>query len=227
MERLFFDAEMAPLLGDLCKYLAQERKVYRQVSPEELERIAGTRGHGGVVAIARRHQPELATVTTAAYWSGEGMPLVLLDGVKDARLLGGIARVAAYFGVEKLLLADSKRQIRPTPAAYRSARGGLEMVDLRLVENPPSFLSGIRDHYFTIGLDVEGIPSPELLAICPEEKVDKPVALVIGDEEMGLPEATLAACDAVVSVAGCGALDRLPVEAEVALLLQRYVVEPF
>lgn len=227
VERLFFDAPTAPMLGELCKYLAKERKVYRQVMPDKLDRLAGFRGHGGVVAIARRHQPELATRETAAFWSREGMPLIILDGVKDARLLGGIARVAAFFGVEKLLLADSRRQVRPTAVSYRASRGGLEMLDVRLVENPPSFLKSIRDDFVVIGLDVEGAPLPEYLAICPEEKVGKPVALVIGDEEMGLAESTLEACEHVVSLPGSGQLDRLPVESEIALLLQRYVVEAF
>ncbi len=227
VERLFFDAETAPMLGELCKFLAKERKVYRQVAAAELERIAGTRGHGGVVAVARRRQPELATGADAALWAAEGMPLVILDGVKDPRLLGGIARVAAFYGLERLLLVDSRRQVRPTSAAYRASRGGLEMMEVRLVENVPSFVKGIRESYLTIGLEMEGAALPEYLELCPEEQVGKPVALVLGDEEMGLSEAARAACEHLVGVPGSGALDRLPVEAELALLLQRYVAEAF
>lgn len=225
VERLFFDAETAPLLGEMCKFLAKEKKVYRQVDPEELDRVGGTRHHGGVVAVARRRPPELATPTAAEFWAKEGMPLLVLDGVSNTHNFGGVARVAAYFGVEKLLIAATKRQARPSALAYRVARGGLDMVDLRLVDNVPSFLKGARKSHFVIGFDVEGAPLPELSAICPVEDLGKPVAIVLGNEESGLAESTRAECDFLVGVPGCEAMDRIGVVAEAALLIQKYVVE--
>ncbi len=225
VERLFFDAETAPMLGEICKFLASEKKPYRQVDFDELSRVAGTRHHGGVVAVARRRPPEQAGLKAAEFWAKEGMPLLILDGVGNAHNLGGLARTAAFFGVEKFLIADSKRQARPSEAAYRVARGGLDMVDLRLVDNVPSFLKGVRASHFTIGLDVEAAPLPELTAICPAEQLDKPVAIVIGNEETGLRESASSVCDALVGIPGCGALDRLNIVAEAALLIQKYVVE--
>ncbi|MDQ8201701.1 RNA methyltransferase [Pelagicoccus sp. SDUM812003] len=227
VERLFFDAESAPMLGDICKFLAKEKKPYRQVDAVELAKVSGTRHHGGVVAIARRRLPEVATPKAAEFWAKEGMPLLILDGVANTHNFGGLARTAAFYGVEKLLIADSKRQARPSESAYRVARGGLDLVDLRLVDNVPSFLKAVRTSHLTIGLDIEGLPLPELAAICPEEQEGKPVAIVIGNEETGLGEGTKEACDLLVGIPGSGAIDRLNVVAEAALLLQRYVVEAY
>lgn len=227
VERLFFDIENAPMLGEVCKFLAKEKKPYRQVESEELARVAGTRHHGGVVAVARRRQPEQATPATAEFWAKEGMPLIVLDGIANTHNFGGIARTAAYFGVEKLLIADTRKQARPSESAYRVARGGLDMVDLRLVDNLPSFLNAVRKSHFVIGLDIEGAPLPELLAICPEDELDKPVAIVIGNEESGLEESTKSECSVLVGIPGTGAVDRLNVVAETALMIQKYVVESY
>lgn len=225
VDRLFFDAEFAPMLGEICKFLAKEKKVYRQVEHEELAKIAGTRQHGGVVAIARRRPLELATAKTAAFWAKEGMPLLILDGIGETRDLGGLARVSAYFGIEKFLVAQSMRQVMPSELAYRVARGGLDMVDLRLVENVPAFLKQIGKSYFKIGLDMEGVPLPEYMGICPEGKLDLPVAFVIGNEETGLTKPTADSCDALIGIPGSGAIDRLELATEASLLIQKYLVE--
>ncbi|MBC2606799.1 TrmH family RNA methyltransferase [Pelagicoccus albus] len=225
VERLYFDAELSPMFGEICKFLAKEKKAYNQVSPEELTRVGGTQDHGGVVAIVRRRQPELATPKAAEFWAKEGMPLLILDGVSRPENLGGIARTSAYFGVEKFLIASTRKQARPNELAYRTARGGLDMVDLRLVDNVPSFLKGVRKTHFVIGVDIEGPPLPEHSAICPPEDIDKPVAIVIGNEENGLLDSSKQECSAVVGIPGSGAIDRLSVVAETALLLQKYLIE--
>ncbi|MBD5781849.1 RNA methyltransferase [Pelagicoccus sp. NFK12] len=225
VERLYFDAELAPMFGEICKFLAKEKKPYNQVEFDELARQAGTPHHGGVVAIVRRRQPEMATTKAAEFWAKEGMPLLILDGVSNPENLGRLARTSAYFGVEKFLIADSRKQARPNEVAYRAARGGLDMVDLRLVDNVPSFLKGVRKTHFVIGVDLEGPGLPEHLAICPEEEIDKPVAIVIGNEESGLLDSTKQECSVLVGIPGSGAIDRLDVATEAALLLQKYLVE--
>lgn len=225
VERLYFDAELAPMFGEICKFLAKEKKPYNQVEFDELARQAGTPHHGGVVAIVRRRQPEMATTKAAEFWAKEGMPLLILDGVSNPENLGRLARTSAYFGVEKFLIAASRKQARPNEVAYRAARGGLDMVDLRLVDNVPSFLKGVRKTHFVIGVDLEGPALPEHLAICPEEEIDKPVAIVIGNEESGLLDSTKQECSVLVGIPGSGAIDRLDVATEAALLLQKYLVE--
>ena len=53
VQRLFFDDRVKPLTGGFCAELARARKPYRLVGPDELERVAGTVLHGGIVAIAQ------------------------------------------------------------------------------------------------------------------------------------------------------------------------------
>src|SRR5262249_34677455 len=53
IERLFFEARVAPDLAAARGALARLHKPYRQVDAAELARIAGTVHHGGVAAVAR------------------------------------------------------------------------------------------------------------------------------------------------------------------------------
>ncbi|MBM4074528.1 MAG: RNA methyltransferase, partial [Planctomycetes bacterium] len=48
IKRLFLTQEIAPKVGDICRRLAELRRVYRCVEPEELERISGSIHHGGI-----------------------------------------------------------------------------------------------------------------------------------------------------------------------------------
>jgi TrmH RNA methyltransferase len=51
---------------------------------------------------------------------------------------------------------------------------------------------------------------------------DKPFALVLGNEEKGLPKGTLSACDDIVAIPGTGQIESLNVAASAAILI--YVV---
>ena len=48
---------------------------------------------------------------------------------------------------------------------------------------------------------------------------DKPFALVLGNEEEGLPRATLAVCDEIVTIPGAGNMQSLNVSASAAVLI--------
>ena len=51
IQRLYFDYATGRRIGVICKALATARKIYRCVEPAELEKIAGTVHHGGIVAV--------------------------------------------------------------------------------------------------------------------------------------------------------------------------------
>ena len=105
-------------------------------------RVAGTVRHGGVVAIARS-RPILDFVPDAAReWAKDGKPLLILDGVGNPHNLGAIARSAAFFGLERMLLADRPDQALPSDASYRVAEGGFEHLNLHRVPLPAALRCG-------------------------------------------------------------------------------------
>jgi RNA methyltransferase, TrmH family len=214
VERLFYDERMKPRVGAFCAALARARKPYRLVPADELERVAGTVLHGGIVAIARPRPVEVFDPAAAAEWARDGTLLVLLDGIGNPHNLGAIARTAAFFGVKRLVLSDAATQAGPSDASHRVAEGGLE--HLRLYRATPfaAMLTELRASYRVIGTAVDqGRPLAAL------SRAERPIALVLGNEETGLPPATLAACEEIVTIPGAGAMQSLNVSASAAIFI--------
>ena len=52
--RLYINSELAPRFADLMKYLAQQKRAYHLVDDTELEKVAGSQHHGGIVLLVKR-----------------------------------------------------------------------------------------------------------------------------------------------------------------------------
>jgi TrmH RNA methyltransferase len=212
VERLFFVPGLAREAAPLCRILAQARKPYRQADTTELARVAGTVLHGGIVAIARPRPLFELDPDAARGWARDGKPLLLLDGVGNPHNLGAIARTAAFFGVERLVLADRPDQALPSDAAYRVAEGGLDHLTVYRARVPGA-LVGLRPAYRILGTSLAKGSIPVGHA------ADGPVALILGNEETGLDPATLAACDEVVRIPDGGRVQSLNVASAAAILI--------
>jgi TrmH RNA methyltransferase len=211
VERLFFEPRLRPRAGGLCKALAGARKPYRQVEAAELSRIAGTVLHGGIVAVARPRPLVELDPRAASSWAADGKPLVILDGVGNPHNLGAIARTAAFFGIERMVLADRPEQALPSDASYRVAEGGLEQVTVYRARLPDA-LPRLRPAYRVLGAGLDRRARPL-------QGAGRPAALVLGNEERGLGAATLAACDEIVTIPGGGRVQSLNVAAAAAILI--------
>jgi len=214
VDRLFFDARMRPQVGDFCAELARTRKPYRMVGADELERVAGSVMHGGVVVLAQPKPVPILDLARIADWARDGAPLLLLDGIGNPHNLGAIARTAAFFGLPRIVLSDHPGQAGPSDASYRVAEGGLEYLELYRSVRFANALQRLRHSYRVIGTAAgKGQPLAAVL------NSEKPLALVLGNEEHGLPHATLQACDAIVTIPGVGLVQSLNVAASAAILL--------
>ena len=211
VERLFFEDRVKGEVGSFCRTLARARKPYRQVDKAELARVAGTLLHGGVVAIAAPQPLAEFDRNAVQTWAGNGKPLLVLDGIGNPHNLGAIARSAAFFGLERMVLADRPDQALPSDASYRIAEGGLEHLDLHRAPLPAALFE-LRPAYRVIGTALGHGPVPDRL------ESGRPVALVFGNEETGLDPATIAACDEIWSIPGSGRVQSLNVAAAAAIL---------
>jgi TrmH RNA methyltransferase len=198
--RLFFTPERAAMARPLAGYMARQRRPYREVPPEELARIAGTQHHGGIVAVAQTRFAEPLPGHALPHDLPAGPVLPVLDGIGNPHNLGAIARSAAFFGARALLLSDDPRQADLSDAAFRIAEGGLEALRVLRARNLPVLLKGMRPRFLTLAAVPQGGLPPEAVV-----RDGRPVALLLGNEEEGLPPATLEACEARVTLAGHGA----------------------
>jgi TrmH RNA methyltransferase len=212
VERLFFEPRLTGDLLQARRTLARMHKPYREAGADELARIAGTIRHGGVVAVTRPRPPAAFDPKFVAGWARDGRPLVVLDGIGNPHNLGAIVRSVAYFGVTRIVLAERPEQALPSAASYRIAEGALDRV--RLYRAPLVVaLPVLRRSYRLVGTALgQGAALGAL-------RSDRPVALILGNEECGLDPATLALCDTVVTIPGSGEVQSLNVAAAAAVLL--------
>jgi TrmH RNA methyltransferase len=217
IKRLFFDEPTSRKLGPVCKALAAAKKVYRCVSPAELEKISGTKHHGGVVFVVI--SPEALNVPDSrqiATWVGARAPLLVLDRIGNPHNLGAIARTAAYLGVSDLVIPLHPSAAVPSEAAHRVAEGGLEHLTIwRAATLPPLLRDLAASGYDVLGAATRG-GSP---LVRPSGPRTRPFALVLGNEEQGLAPEVARACTALITLTGTGKVESLNVSVAAAILL--------
>src|ERR1041385_6577555 len=84
IQRLYFDHAMSRKIGVMCRALAAAKKIYRCVEPAELEKIAGTVHHGGIVAIVSAPALRAPSSAELKAWAATAAPLLLLDRIGNA-----------------------------------------------------------------------------------------------------------------------------------------------
>ncbi|HHA2714915.1 TPA: RNA methyltransferase substrate-binding domain-containing protein, partial [Stenotrophomonas maltophilia] len=103
LRKLYLLEARIPRLQPLLKWCVANRVGYRVVEDGDLNKLAGTTHHEGVVADVLR-----APALPLSQWLeqvGDGPALALwLDGVGNPHNLGAILRSAAHFGAKALLL---------------------------------------------------------------------------------------------------------------------------
>lgn len=214
IKRLFFDEPTSRKLGPMCKALAAAKKVYRCVLPAELEKISGTVHHGGVVCVVGAPQLAAPLPKDIAAWAAKREPLLLLDRIGNAHNLGALARSAAFFGVGNIVLPYHPSAALPGEAAHRVAEGGLEHIMVWRVPTLPTFIATLAG----AGYEVLGAATRGGAPVARKQK-DRPLALVLGNEEQGLAAEVAAACTGLVTLAGSGRVESLNVSVAGAVLL--------
>jgi TrmH RNA methyltransferase len=214
-QRLYFSEPMKEAAGPLRARMAQMHKPYRMVGVDELTRIAGTVLHGGIVAVANPKPVPALDPAEAARWAADGEPLVILDGIGNPHNLGAIVRTLGFFGLKRLLLSDHPAQAGLSDAAYRVAEGGLEVVTVQRFAHLPRNLKRLKPQYRVVGTAL----AHDALVLDELPPDPRPLALVLGNEEQGLPPQTLAACEFIVTIPGGGAVQSLNVSASAAILI--------
>jgi RNA methyltransferase, TrmH family len=133
---------------------------------------------------------------------------------------GGVVAIArprplpSLDGVARIILADRPEQALPSAASYRVAEGALDLVELYRARLPAA-LPALQRCYRVVGTALDrGVPLPEF-------RSNRPIALILGNEEHGVDPAILALCDGVVSIPGSSGrrVQSLNVAAAAAVLL--------
>jgi TrmH RNA methyltransferase len=117
-------------LKELLKYLAQHKKAYHEVTSEELESIASSHHHEGIVFLIKK--PKQLEVLELLKRKNNHLIIALID-VDNPHNLGAMMRSAAHFGISGMIVV--KDQDIFNAAFFRTAEGGALKVPLAIVKD--------------------------------------------------------------------------------------------
>lgn len=182
-----------------------------EVAKTELDRMTD----GGV------HQGMVLTMPEYQYSSAEdlerGTLLVALDGVTDPRNLGAIARSAAAFGADGIII-PTRRSVGVTASGWKTSAGALARVPVAQVTNLTRALESFQKKGFTVvGLAADADCD---LATLAKDVLTDPVIIVIGAEGEGLSRLVGETCDWRVGIPMVPGVESLNASVAAGIVLQ-------
>jgi 23S rRNA (guanosine2251-2'-O)-methyltransferase len=202
---------------------ARKHLPIKEVSPSQLQTIAGAVAHQGVAAEVTAYPlVDVADLIEAAI-SGDRPPLLLLlDHVVDPHNLGAIIRTAVCAGVDAVILPKD-RSAHPSAAVSKVSSGALEYMRVALVNNIVRVVKTLKDQgLWIVGLDQNAGRSVY------NEDLTGPIGLVIGGEEKGIRALVKKNCDFLISIPQSGKVGSLNASVAGAIVIyemyrQRFV----
>ena len=192
------------------------RRVHRvwrapDTAPEELERLAGSPDHQGVVAEVDPY-PYADPNGLFDGDDGEGL-IVALDQIQDPHNLGAVCRAAEVAGAAGVVIPE-RRAASVTAAACKASAGAVEHLAIARVRNLADWLADAkRAEAWVYGADAEADR-----AYTEVEWTGRAV-LVLGSEGRGLRQRVAKACDELVSIPIAGRVGSLNASVAAAVIL--------
>jgi TrmH family RNA methyltransferase len=185
-----------------------------ELAPDaEIERLTEGRGNGPIVGLVRVPPPlDLAALPRP---SARGAPVLLAAvDVEDPGNVGALVRTALAGGCVALAAAGISDPFHPR--AVRTSMGSLFKLPILRYAGAPALLDDLaRAGWTRVAAASEGgaaLPDADL-------DRDRPVAVLLGSEAFGLPEAIRCGADRVVTVPMAEGVDSYSVNAAAAVIL--------
>jgi 23S rRNA (guanosine2251-2'-O)-methyltransferase len=178
---------------------------------QQLDRLAGTRDHQGIAALAAA-KPALELEDLLAAKTPHGL-LVLLDGIEDPHNLGAIVRTALAAGAQGIVIPE-RRAAGLTDTVERASAGALAHLPVARVKNLVRAMEEMKEAgYWLIGLDERAEKKYT------DADFSGQVGIVLGGEGEGLHDLTRKRCDFLVSIPTTGPVRALNVSVAAGVVL--------
>ncbi len=206
-----------PNSGPLYEILNQANKKsipVHQVEMAALNRMAVTKNHQGVIAIAAEWKyASIKDILSKAFQQSEPPLLLLLDGVEDPQNLGSIIRTAEATGVHGIIIPE-RRAAGLTAVVSRASAGAIEHILVARVTNLSKTIDDLKkDGLWFTGVEMDGdieFQSSDLKG---------PIGIVIGGEGKGVSRLVREHCDQVVRIPMWGKVNSLNASVATGIIL--------
>jgi TrmH RNA methyltransferase len=220
IRRLAFVRELRDELDDLPDWAADARIDWREEPGSELDRLAQSSQHEGVVMLTAPRRWLKPKDLAALLVERRGVAIAL-DRVRNPQNIGAVLRSAAFFGVDAALLGAPAPDPGLSPFAVRVAEGGAEHVELSRTTDLAQTLATLRAR----GVKIIGGDSHADTALT-ELEPTRPCVIVFGHEREGLGSRIRAECDQLVEIRGTGAVESLNVGVAAGIFIARVIPRP-
>jgi 23S rRNA (guanosine2251-2'-O)-methyltransferase len=205
------------LEGDLFKELFQvirQREIpYSFVPEEKLNRIT-RKNHQGVIAdISAIEYQDIEKIIPLLYERGEVPFLLILDGITDVRNFGAVCRTAECAGIHAVII-PIKGSATANADALKTSAGALNHIPVCRVSNLSSTIKYLKN------CGVQIIAATEkAVENYTEPDYKKPVAIVMGSEDIGISDELLKQSDLLVAIPIVGKVKSLNVSVAAAIMI--------
>jgi TrmH RNA methyltransferase len=209
--RLYISQQLAPKFADVMKYLASEKKAYHIVDDAELEKVAASQHHGGVVLLVKR-KPVISIASYLNKTKARQECLLALDGVGNPHNLGAIARTCAHFGVTGIIMREP--QLLQSGAALRTAEGGGEFISPLSCDDMPLALKLCKDAGYSLVTTSSHAGQSLYKTALPQK-----IVIVFGEEMFGVSKVVANSADIALQIPGTGKVESLNVSVAASLIV--------
>ena len=188
----------------------------REVERRQIENMTGIANHQGVALIVKPFQYSSQKEIFAR--AKEPALFIAVDGVTDPRNIGAIARSAAAFSADGLLIPE-RRNASLTAAAWKTSAGAAARLPIAQITNLARSIDDAKAFgCFIVGLDGDADTTVDSMEIA-----DQPLYVIVGSEGKGLSRLVREKCDLLISIPMSSAVESL--NASVAMSIALYAID--
>ncbi|HHW71012.1 MAG TPA: 23S rRNA (guanosine(2251)-2'-O)-methyltransferase RlmB [Clostridiales bacterium] len=204
-------------ISKILKKAADRDVKVEEVDRREIENMAETSAHQGIVAIVSPYRyVEISDIMELAQSLGEPPFVLILDHIKDPHNFGAIIRTAEACGVHGIII-PKRRAVDVTPIVAKASAGAVEHMLIAKVANIANTIDRLKELGLWIaGTSMEG-------TIYTEHDLTGPLGIVIGSEGEGMARLVKEKCDFLLSIPMKGQVESLNASVAASVIMYEAV----
>lgn len=217
IKHCYFTPDWRKETGELCRYLAKEKRSYAEKSWHDLSKMVGHSEHSGIVAFVLPTLPSKYTPKLLQEWQKASESILLVNQCRDARHLGKLVHLADFYGIQNILLRKPIDEFVGDNRVALEADGSLENVKLYSLDTFGPLIKPLSQHFTPIAVHCDGARNIQHFKK-PIQVPGRPNAIIVGLGETKDDTKLASQCEFNIKAVP-GAEAKLRSEFETALIL--------
>ncbi len=201
------------ILRELLIKLRQRKVKISKLPIEALNRIT-QKNHQGIIAfVSPINYYKVENLVPIWFEEGINAKILVMDSITDIRNFGAIARSAMFFGFQAIVLPD-KNSVKVNSDAIKTSAGALSHIKVCMESNLPRTLEFLKESGFSLIAATEKAEKS-----ISEFHTNNPLVVIVGAEDEGIGQKSLALADVKVKIPRIGKMQSLNVSVAAAIVM--------